>query len=272
MAALAVLALGVGTRTARASDIIKLGLNQSAPTVTLDLKPGQDADVEEANWRRGYYGGYRGYYGGYGGYYGGYRGYYGGGYYSGYGGGYGGGYYRPSYYYGYRPSYYYGYSSYYPSYYSYPSYYYQPYYYPSYSYYSPYYYPISLKVTTSPSVCVPGGSYQPYPQMDPLPNQTIQPNQQSQPLPSGPSAKPNLPNDGTYPYDGGPSNPVPMPKVEPTPNNPQSAPMKGFAPGEGRLISLPMAASAPTPKYTYPAYGDQKKVTGTEDRGLTIKK
>src|SRR4051794_18826868 len=68
MAALAVLALGVGTRTARASDVIKLGLNQSAPTVTLDLKPGQDADVEEANWRRGYYGGYRGFYGGYGSY------------------------------------------------------------------------------------------------------------------------------------------------------------------------------------------------------------
>jgi hypothetical protein len=225
MATLAVLAMVVGTQAVRAGDVTKLGLNTSAPTLSLDLKPGENADVQETWWRRGYYSGYYGY-----------------------------GYYRPSFYYGYsyyRPSFYYGYSSYYPyyyrpSYYYTPSYYYSPYYYiPSY-YYSPYYCPISLKVTAGSSAVVPGGAYQPaqpaLPKMDPLPPTPAQPSQPAQP------------SDGTFPYDGGPSNPVPMPKGDTVP---QGTPNKGFVPGEGRLVSLPVLPPV-TQKYTYPAYGDNK--------------
>ena len=245
LAALAVLAVGVGTRAARADDVIRLGLNQGAPTVTLDLNADKEAETQAAFWHGG------GYYRGYGSFY--RPSYYGGFGYSSY--------YRPSYYGGfgyssyYRPSYYYGggfgYSSYYyrPSYYygGYSSYYYQPsYYYGGYStYYSPYYCPISMNVDVSSSAAVPGGTYvPPLPRMDPLP-QTTTP---MQPLPQG------KPSDGTYQYDGGPSNPVPLPQDG---AQPQKNPNKGFVPGEGRLVSLPLGS--PTPKYSYPAYGDNKK-------------
>jgi hypothetical protein len=56
-------------------------------------------------------------------------------------------------------------------------------------------------------------------------------------------------DDGTYQYDGGPQNPVPMPKAEPGPAN-----GKGTQLPPGRVVSLPTRSA---PKYTYPAYGEK---------------
>ena len=99
-----------------------------------------------------------------------------------------------------------------------------------------------LKMTGSSSCCEPGAVPQPpaVPSADTLP-------------PQGPAVQPNQSNDGTFPYDGGPASPVPMPKTDP---GPQGTPNKSFAPGEGRLVSLPLVPAKP--KYTYPAYGDNK--------------
>ena len=62
-------------------------------------------------------------------------------------------------------------------------------------------------------------------------------------------------NDGTFPYDGGPSSPVPNPKdTPPSSTTPRSVPL------EGRAVSLPRAA----PKWTYPAYGERARRTTPE--------
>jgi hypothetical protein len=166
---------------------------------------------------------------------------------------YGLGFYRPYYYsnyygLGYRPYYYpsyYGLGYYRPYYYS--SYYYSPW---SYSYPQTYYYsyacPISLDVTlgapAAPAVMPPasnGSSYQP-----------------PQNQPSAPSA--------TYPYDGGPRYPVPMPKPIPE-TKPAPA-----APADGIRVSLPPQS---VPKYIYPAYGETPAPTSfAEDRAVTVRK
>jgi hypothetical protein len=54
---------------------------------------------------------------------------------------------------------------------------------------------------------------------------------------------------GSVTYDGGPSNPVPMPKVEPAPagRGPSTMPL------EGRPVSIP----APKKKSEYLAYGEK---------------
>lgn len=71
--------------------------------------------------------------------------------------------------------------------------------------------------------------------------------------PRTPNSAPRQPrDDGTFPYDGGPSNPVPKPKdTPPSSTTPRSAPL------EGRAVSLPKAA----PKWTYPAYGERARRT-----------
>jgi hypothetical protein len=70
--------------------------------------------------------------------------------------------------------------------------------------------------------------------------------------------------DGTYPYDGGPSNPVPNPKAAPVP---QSAPERSV-PLEGRAVSLPKPAT----KWAYPAYGEApRRTTFAEDHTLLTK-
>jgi hypothetical protein len=248
------LAAGVGcvwTASAQAGDVFWLGLNTEAPT--LNLVGGQEADTLPVQWRGGGYGGYRGGYGGYGGYrgyYGGYRGGYGGygGYYGGYRGGYGsyGGYYPRYYggsyggyggyssrsYGGYRGGYG-GYGGYYPRSYG-------GYYGGSRSYYG-----ISY---VSPLGCPPRGQD--------IPGIVLSPGGSgagdtdtppgSQPLnPMKP-----VPQDGTFPYDGGPADPVPMPKVEPAPAGkvrPHTMPL------EGRPVSVPPPT---TKKYEYLAYGE----------------
>ncbi len=74
--------------------------------------------------------------------------------------------------------------------------------------------------------------------------------------PSAPGLAPGQPgNDGTFPYDGGPSSPVPNPKeVAPSSTTPRSVPL------EGRAVSLPKAA----PKWSYPAYGERARRTTPE--------
>lgn len=203
------------TGSARAeSDTIRLGLNTSAPTLTLE--GGQDAETTEV-WRR----------------------------YS---------YYAPRYAYGYSyytPGFSYGYSSFYPRYsysysygysyfprysYGYSSYYYYPRTY-SYSYYYPrpyFYYGISLDGSCGSTPTVTLGN----------PVLPTTPEVRPQPAPAAPPVQ----KDGTFPYDGGPERPVPMPKVEdPATRIPrQTTPMI-----EGIPVSMPAKV-----KYVYPAYGE----------------
>jgi hypothetical protein len=56
--------------------------------------------------------------------------------------------------------------------------------------------------------------------------------------------------NGTYPYDGGPRNPVPMPKAEPAPTG---VPPGTAAPG-ARVVSLPTQPA----RIAYAAYGEEK--------------
>jgi len=236
----------LGAAAVQAGDVFRLALpsRDAVPAMKLgEVTPeAETIDVwRGGGFRGGYHGGFRGgYYGGYrGGYWGGYRGgYWGGGVrvYGGYGGfgGYG---YRPYYY----PQVYAGYS----------------YYAPAYSYY---YCPISevtpgiastfsLKVTPAgPSI----SAAQPVP----VPSVTT-------PVPVAPLPQPT-PGDGTFPYDGGPGAPVPLPKADTQPMNTQPS-----VPLEGRPVSIP--ATRATPKYTYPAYGEQPRSAEREDRSTLIK-
>jgi hypothetical protein len=64
-----------------------------------------------------------------------------------------------------------------------------------------------------------------------------------------PAPRPAMPkpNPGTFQYDGGPANPVPMPQAEPAPT--RTAPVIP----EGRVVSI---TTSKTPKYSYSAYGE----------------
>jgi len=259
------LLLAVGS-VSWAQDIVRLGGPSAAG---IDMQGGTDTELVRGyhgGYHGGWHGGYRGgYYGGYRGYYGGYRGYYGGyGYARGYYGGYGRGYYGG---YGYG-----GYGGYYP----YSSVYYQPYYTTPY-YYNSYYYPcvgqtaatVTLAQTnnySAPQYAAPQNygtqqNYGPTPYSEPVP------------LPGG---------NSTFPYNGGPSAPIPMP----APNNPVQPGQKigdpsnnrGIIPLDGKLVSLPNETTggftpvtapsrtvvtpqtrtpAATPRVTYPAYGEE---------------
>ncbi|QJW95063.1 hypothetical protein [Frigoriglobus tundricola] len=169
----------------------------------------------------GHYGGFHGGYGGYrgyhGGYYGGYRGYY-------------GGYYRPYYYGGfYRP--------YYAGYYGYGFGYGYPYYYP----YYPTYYPNYIGVGVgSVYVGISGGTAVSGAVTVPLGNTNFaRPASQPATQPAAPSG------DGTFPYDGGPSNPVPLPKTDP-----QATP-------SATVTDLPISLKPKAAPYKYKAYGEK---------------
>jgi hypothetical protein len=242
-------AAGLLAPAAQAGDLMRLDLKKApAPTASLSLNlDGDEADTLDAAYRGGYrYGGSYGYRGGYRyggsyGYRGGYR--YGGSY--GYRGYYGG--YYPRYNYGYYPRYNYGY---------YPGYYYgyyAPYYYPgvSISVYRPaYYYPIDTSAAPMPPAAALDygpGTYGGAPSAEPLP-----------------APRPVAPSQGTFPYDGGPRAPVPMPKSDPAP----TAAPPAAVPLEGRSVSLPGKPA----KLSYPAYGEPPARTTTvvKDR-LTAK-
>jgi hypothetical protein len=67
----------------------------------------------------------------------------------------------------------------------------------------------------------------------------------SQPLPEG---------EQTFPYNGGPSTPVPMPEVKPGPASTPNAKV----PAEGIPVSLTPGAKK-SGKWAYPAYGEQPR-------------
>jgi len=165
--------------------------------------------------------------------------------------------YRPYYSsYGYRPYYStYSYGQYYNSYYGNSYYgngygygYGYPAYYPSYSYCAPYYgasygyYPIAgdVQVGVQPAY---------------RPAVTVIP---TQPQPYNPTQIPMPPADGgTYPYDGGPVNPIPLPK------NPGGVYQPGTpVVGDGRIVGLPANQKATSGSgFAYPAYGDNSAPT-----------
>jgi hypothetical protein len=176
-----------------------------------------------------------GFHGGYRGGYGYGRGYYGGFYGRGYGyGGFYGAGYWPYYYGGYYP-------------------YYTPYYYPA--YYGVSYYPVAGDVSPPVTLTVQSNNYTQAP-----------PAQASPQFLQGPFGT------GTFPYDGGPRAPIPMPN--PGDINPMKAP-QGLVPLDGKLVSLSPttitggflpdaprnqktnAPSAAPARVAYPAYGEE---------------
>jgi hypothetical protein len=129
--------------------------------------------------------------------------------------------------YGYYPGWWYGLGyPYYGSYYSYP---------PAYYYGAPYY----------SDDCSLGGATIMTPPMTGAPATVL-----DESVIQTPSPMP-LPPDSTFPYDGGPKTPVPMPRAEPAPAT--APPATGPAPAEGRVVALPTRAT----KWAYPAYGEQ---------------
>ncbi len=255
LVACAALALAGDARAG--GDDIPLSMPGGADAATLDRDApdaDSDADIHFVQYRGGRgYGGYRGGYGGYRGGYGGYRGGYGGyrGYYGGYRGYYGGyrGYYRPYYYGGYRgyyrPYYYGGY--------------YRPYYYPryyggyGYGYYpSSYYYPgyyISSYPAYYPAVSYYGSSFY-------FPCDGVEGVARTLPgAPAMPGADEKLaPVPGTFDYDGGPKNPVPLPKTD-------EGPVKGTSPDRAKAGTelLVSQTTAPAGRWVYPGYGEKAR-------------
>jgi hypothetical protein len=156
--------------------------------------------------------------------------------------------------------------------------YYYPYYYPSYYYPWCYYYPsyvdayypldadYPLEDYVAPSVdYTPSYSYPPsygrslrtttFPTPDPsvMPRATV-------PGETIPAPRPS-PGKETYPYDGGPANPVPMPNAEPTP----SRKARPTIVTDARLV-------AKAPRYSYQAYGARPASrTPSEDRQVAVK-
>jgi len=275
-----VAALFAGAQAASADEVIRLksgGTSMNATTITLGSA---NADVELARYGgggrggigyrggyggyRGGYAGYRGGYGGYrGGYYGGYRGYYGG--YAGYRGY--GGYYRPYYASYYRPYYFSNsYRPYYYNNYGYGSGYYGGGYYDSGYYSSPYYYGcstgyapvVSQYAYTQPylSSVTPYGTAPVYNNNAPL-NNGINGYNSQPPMP------PVEPGDGTYPYDGGPNQMVPMPQQQQQQQqiNPAKTPNRNPV-ADLRLVSTTNQQTQPTTQFTYPAYGEDNRASG----------
>jgi hypothetical protein len=247
----AMLGLVLCGQGALAQDNVKLSLDPASAGTTQNLLLTDDnnADTEEV-WYRHYYRPFHGY---------GYRPFYGYGYRPFYGYGY-----RPFYGYGYRPFYGYAYRPFFyrPFYPALALSFYQPYYYappyydmpPAAYYYPPsyYYYPASLSSAMNapnlPAV-IPQGNGQQLPPPRPVP---------APPVPAAPAS-------GTYRYDGGPANPVPLPKT----GSPQQ-PAPGTIPLEGRSVSL---TAPPVKKYAYPAYGEAPaRPNVAEERTIVIKK
>jgi hypothetical protein len=240
---------------ARAGDTVRLNLTNDTPTQNL-VDDGSGADTVQAWHHGGFgYGGYRGFYGGYRGFGYGYRGF-------GYGyrpWGYGGWGYRPWGYGGlgyglYRPWGYglglgYGLGS--------GLGFYRPYYYGGFGYnsfISPFF----------PCAGISGGVYS----LATSPSMVVSPPAGGVPLEQGDGVTPGTPmmprDDGTFPYDGGPKNPVPNPQTAPAP----TAAPPASVPLEGRAVSLPR----PAPKWAFPAYGEQAQRTSfAEDRTLLTK-
>ena len=154
--------------------------------------------------------------------------------------------YRP--YYAFRP--YFAYRPYAYSYYN-PGYYYAPSYYGSYDYpppaYGYYVNPIVANIPTMPNAVVLGSS-----------SYTQGPIFQTQAPPQGRTLLPPPRNDdGTFPYDGGPNVPMPVPANDGT--TPTFRQKRPTVPYEGKLVSIPV--QQPT-KNSYAACGDKTPASG----------
>ncbi|HYT92081.1 MAG TPA: hypothetical protein VEL76_25425 [Gemmataceae bacterium] len=278
-----------GTGTAKADDVIRLGgPSTDAKTMTLGFDGQADTELVRGGGFRGggggfhgggfhgggfHGGGFRGGFGGFRGGFGGFRGGFGG--FGGFRGGFiGRGFYRP-YYAGYWGGYYpYGYGFNY-GYYNYPI----------YSYYNPYTYYVPPYYLNSPSYGqpyygVPGAMpYAPISDPGPVvmngngPRYVNYYAAQSAANGTGPAT---IPTNATFPYDGGPSNPIPLPAPTPAPvPAPPPAPAPGAAPAKlpaakaapgTLLISYPpqpekATPARPTTQFAYPAYGEDTRAT-----------
>jgi len=290
------LALTLGSAVRADDDTIRLGTSSSGALTG----PSGGTDTELVVYRRGggggghYRGGYGGYRGGYGGYrggYGGYRGGYYGGYRGSWGGGYGGyygGYYAQPYYGGY----YSGYSQpyYYGGYYSQPyygGYYGGGYYRSNYGgYHHRHYYGGYRRISLNGDPCSSGVELTVISTPTAFTQLPVQQAQPAAPIQYESAAKPQgLPmpavapsQNQTFPYDGGPQAPLPLPG--PNGVEPSVAPQPSV-PLTGKVVSLPRELSGGTSQYTithlvgfgtatpntaqapaatsyaYPAYGEQ---------------
>lgn len=213
--AVALAALGLWATSAPAQDFGAKVYRLGDLNNVQQAQPQEDDDTQLVHYRRGFYGGYRPYYSSF--YYP--RASFSYSYYRPYYN-----YYRPVYNY-YRPAYYYS----------------QPYYY--YPRVYSYYYPCNLNTTVFSTTI---GSY---PQTAPAQTQPLEPMRKADEF-----AVPPVPREeGIFPYDGGPVNPVPMPKADPVPQKGQP-----IDPALGRVASMP----ARTTTFTYPAYGEKVGPTG----------
>jgi hypothetical protein len=145
-------------------------------------------------------------------------------------------------------------------------------YYPSYSYgssYQPYYYSTpSVYYYSTPSyssdsfLCPSGGASGRVLSL----SITTAPTTRRRMVEIVAAPTPVQPDDQTFPYDGGPRNPAPMPKAEPTPDAQPSA-----APLDDHSVSLPAKIAS---KLVYPAYGEQTTLPGAprfSERGVLVK-
>jgi hypothetical protein len=152
---------------------------------------------------------------------------------------------------------------------------YYSYYYPS-SYYSPYFYePLGFYYPSAdyvgPSVYYAPDNYYDYPNgygLSPGSRPLPTPGRSVMPPATGPEETIPMPRPqqkgGTYPYDGGPANPVPMPQAVSTPSRKAGIPPTS----DGRLV----AAESKAPKYTYQAYGEKPALRKVgEDRQFAAK-
>jgi hypothetical protein len=268
-----------GAQVASASDVIPLKGTASYNAQTVTLGNDGNSTTELTRGGRGgggfhgggfHGGGYRGGYGGYRGGYGGYRG----GYYGGYRGGYYGGY--RGYYGGYR-GYYGGYRGYYPYYTGY-----YPYYggyggYGGYGYdglgyggYGGYY---GCNNSLGVGVVSQYAYSQPYlSSVTPYGSAPVINNYGYNGYNNGyngnlPVMPPVQSGDGTYPYNGGPTAPVPIPQEQVNPA--KTAP--AAPPTTLRLVSTP--SQQQQSPYSYPAYGEDSRTSGFAiNRTATTKK
>src|SRR4051794_6375357 len=93
-------------------------------------------------------------------------------------------------------------------------------------------------------------------------NATVGTTSQTRRLAGLPGQKETTPApDGTYPYDGGPKAPIPMPKEDAA--APRLLPLRITSPATERFVSLQLSSPVATKgKWVYPAYGEQPRRTG----------
>jgi hypothetical protein len=135
--------------------------------------------------------------------------------------------------------------------------YYDPYYYSPYYYAPPVYYYSQPVYYVDPFYTLGGTSASTYSL-----SIAASPRPVTRELETLPPPMPPAGDDGTFPYDGGPRKPAPMPKADPAPTGTPTTPL----PLDGRAVSLP----AKPGKLAYPAYGETWPAPAT-GKGVIVK-